>query len=323
MFTRLTEAVGVHEIQFSPSKEFFLDTHSYVSRPPTIELKRADGGLLQILSKANIDALKKELKWTPPEEFVVKADDGKTDLWGLLCKPYDFDPNKKYPVINFVYTNFYPLVPEFGPKYCEDFTKLGFIVFQVWERGTPMRNKEFREVALGKIGRYEIPDNVAALKQLGEKWPYMDLSRVGIHGGSWGGYASTRGLLLAPDVYKVGIAERPYMELYDGAWIELGMGLPQNNPEGYEYGSNLRLAKNLKGKLLLIARTSDISAAFSATMKMVDALIRAGKGKHFELMVLPEATHLGPLLAPYRRYVDEAFARFYIEHLKPDIVEIN
>jgi dipeptidyl aminopeptidase/acylaminoacyl peptidase len=318
-FTRLTDAIGVHSIQFSPSKEFFLDTHSHTVRPPTVELKKANGELLQTLSKANIDALKEELKWVPPEEFVVKAADGKTDLWGLLYKPHDLNPKKKYPVINFVYTNFYPLTPGFGPHYCEEYTKLGFVIFQVWERGSPMRDKEFREVAFGNIGRYEIPDNVAALKQLAEKRPYMDLSRVGIHGGSWGGYASTRALLLAPDVYQVGIAERPYMELYDMAWIELFMGLPENNPEGYEYGSNLRLAKNLKGKLLLEVRTSDISAAFSQTMKMIDAFIRAGKGGHFELMVLPEATHLGPLSPAYRRYVDEARARFYIENLKPDI----
>ncbi|MEE8200430.1 MAG: DPP IV N-terminal domain-containing protein [Candidatus Acidoferrales bacterium] len=220
-FKRLTEETGWHTIQFAPSKEFFLDTHSTVDRPPVVELRRADGTLLQTLSKANIDALK-ELKWSPPEEFVVKAVDGKTDLYGVLYKPYDFDPNKKYPVIDHIYA---------GPQRTnvprtfihwpvpQALAQLGFIVFGVDARGTPGRGKEFQDVVYGHFGRHEIPDHVATLQQLAEKRPYMDLSRAGIYGYSWGGYFTIRAMLLAPDVYHVGIAGSPPVDAYTGATI--------------------------------------------------------------------------------------------------------
>ena len=315
-FTRLTEATGWHTIQFAPSKEFFLDTHSTVDRPPAVELRRADGTLLQTLSKANIDALK-ELKWSPPEEFMVKAPDGKTDLYGVLYKPYDFDPNKKYPVIDHIYA---------GPQRTnvprtfihwpvpQALAQLGFIVFMVDARGTPGRGKEFQDVVYGNFGRHEIPDHVAAVEQLAEKRPYMDLSRVGIFGHSWGGYFTIRALLLAPDVYHVGVASAPAVALSDfRRSVEPYMGLPQNNKDAYEYGSNLRLAGKLKGKLLLIHGTGDDDVPFSTTIKMVEALIRAGKPH--DLIVLPEQHHQFTGIS--RTYVREAIRRYFQEHLKP------
>lgn len=155
-FKQLTQAPGQHTpfrrrgirtpegIQFPPSREFFLDTHSNVDRPPAVELRRADGTLLQTLSKANVDALISELKWRPPEEFVVKAEDGKTDLYGVLYKPYDFDPNKKYPVIEVIYGGWHTaLVPHtFIPwgmvTRAQALAQQGFITFIVDARGTPL-----------------------------------------------------------------------------------------------------------------------------------------------------------------------------------------
>ncbi len=320
-FTRLTEATGQHAIQFAPSKEFFLDTHSSVDRPPIVELRRADGTLLQTLAKANIDALK-DLQWRPPEVFVVKAADGKTDLWGVLYKPYDFDPNKKYPVIEVIYggaaevphTFTHPHGFDFHAEHGQALAQLGFIAFQadnraIWGRE---RGKEFRNVIYGNIGRHEIPDHVVTLKQLAAKRPYMDLSRVGIFGHSWGGSFTIRALLLAPDVYHVGIASAGGGDLYEGEHLIVWMmGLPQNNKEGYEYGSNLRLAGNLEGKLLLIHGTSDVIGPFSQTMKMVEALIRAGKP--YDLLVLPGRGHS----SQGRTYVREAVRRYFQEHLKP------
>ena len=320
-FTRLTQATGWHGIQFSPSKEFFLDTHSTPARPLVVELRRADGTLLQTLSRANIDALKEELQWSPPEEFVVKAADGKTDLYGLLYKPYDFDPNKKYPVIDWIYAGaqgnlVWPTFTAHWPVvHAQALAQLGFVTFLVDGRGTPKRGKAFQDLVYGNLGRYEIPDHVATLKQLAAQRPYIDLSRVGIYGYSAGGYNTLRALLLAPDVYHVGIAgggssgrggHSRYKERY--------MGLPQTNKEGYEYGSNLRLAGNLKGKLLLIIGTSD--PRFSGDMKMVEALIRAGKP--YDLLVFPEQPHATsewPTVS--MRYMQEAIRRYFQEHLKP------
>ena len=330
-FTRLTEATGQHDlqlfgdvilqIQFSPSKQFFLDTHSSVDRPPAVELRSADGKLLQILSKANIDALK-ELKWSPPEEFVVKAADGKTDLYGVLYKPYDFDPKKKYPVIDRIYGNpwvavvsrtFTPAGPAF---YAQALAQLGFIVFMVDGRGTPERSKEFHDADYGNWGRSVIPDHVAALKQLAEERPYMDLSRVGIFGHSAGGGMTIRAMLVAPEIYHVGVASAagpgPCQNI-GGILFESYIGLPQNNIQGYDSACLLRLAGNLKGKLLLITMTSDVGAPIGAIMKLLEAFIRAGKP--YDLILLPEQGH-SPSGAS-RTYRSDAIRRYFQEHLKP------
>ena len=331
-FTRLTQATGQHgrwrrlgvspPIEFAPSKEFFLDTHSSTDRPPAVELRRADGTLLQTLSKANIDALKAELKWKPPEEFVVKAADGKTDLYGVLYKPYDFDPNKKYPVIDRIYGGPYAVwVPRTFMQnwwYVPDpqaLAQLGFIVLVVDGRGTAERGKAFQDVIYGNIGRYEIPDHVAALKQLAEKRPYMDLSRVGVYGWSWGGYTTIRAMLQAPDVYHVGIAGNADGVRYEHSYDDVRyMGLPQKNKAAYDYASNIRLAGNLRGKLLLIQSTGDTHGTFGWTMKLVEAFIRAGKP--YDLIVVPDQPHLF-FTGPSYRYVLDAHRRYFQEHLKP------
>ncbi len=320
-FTRVTEATGQHAIQFAPSKQFFLDTHSSTDRPPVVELRRADGTLLQTLWKANIDALKAELKWKPPEEFVVKAADGKTDLYGVLYKPHDFDPNKKYPVIDNISGRPHSVyVPRafiqnwWGFPEPQALAQLGFIVFVVDGRGTAERGKEFQDVVYGNIGRYEIPDHVAALKQLAGKRPYMDLSRVGVYGLSWRGYTTIRAMLQAPDVYHVGIAMNADGERYDHSYGEVAyMGLPQKNKAAYEYASNIRLAGNLKGKLLLIQSTGDMHGTFGWTMKLVEAFIRAGKP--YDLIVLPEQGHR--FTGKSAAYAQEAIRRYFQEHLKP------
>ena len=333
-FTRLTEAPGQHDlqifgrfhhrVQFAPSMQFFLDAHSSVDRPPAVELRRADGTLLQTLSKANTDGLK-DLKWIPPEEFVVKAANGKTDLYGVLYKPYDFDPNKKYPVIEHIYGGM-SIVPrtftdrperEDGGVWSHAMAQLGFITFIVDGRGPyigGVRGREFDSVTYGTWGRYEIPDHVATLKQLAEKRPYMDLTRVGIKGNSMGGYYAIRAMLQAPDVYYVGIAVAPITDLYEHP-NHGQLGPPETNKEAYEYASILLLAGNLKGKLLLIHGTSDVEVPFSHTMRMVDALNRADK--RYDLIVLPGWGHWYPDTEQWERYRLEAYRRYFQEHLKP------
>ncbi len=317
-FTQLTETSGQHYVSVAPSKEFFEEWNSSVDRPGAMELRRADGKLLQTLSKDNVNGLK-ELKWRPPEEFVVKAADGKTDLYGVLYTPYDFDPNKKYPVIDFIYAGPQAaVVPQFFMgnwfRGAQAMAQLGFVTFVVDGRGTPDRGKAFQDVVYGNLGRYEIPDHVATLKQLAEKRPYMDLNRVGITGYSWGGHFALRAMLLAPEVYHVGVAGAGDTDLYNHLPndVEPWLGQPQKNKEAYDYGSNYWLAGNLEGKLLLIHGTSDDNVPFSVTMRMVDALIRAGK--FFDLIVLPEENHGSVARSTYVR---DATRRYFQEHLKP------
>jgi dipeptidyl aminopeptidase/acylaminoacyl peptidase len=320
-FSVITDPAGDHwPVQFSPSKRFFLNTYSTATRPPVTEVRRSDGVLLQTLTQADISALEKQLHWQTPEPFAVKAVDGETDLYGVLYKPFDFDSTERYPVIEYIYGGpFGKVVP---PAFWQHplplaWAQLGFIVFSVDGRGTPERSKAFQDVTYGNLGRYEIPDHVAALEQVAADRPYMDLDRVGIVGASFGGYLATRALLLAPDVYNVGVAVCPGADLYVNATaLEQYMGLPEDNAEGYAYTSNAPLAEHLKGKLLIIHGTSDVNSPISQTMKMVDALIHAGKP--VELIVLPNQDHwILRAPGPHGEYARDAIRRYLLEHLKP------
>jgi len=317
-FKRLTEATGQHDIQFSPSKRFFLDVHSTVVRPPMTELREADGALLQILSRADISDLQ-ELDWKPPEEFVSKAADGETDLHGVLFKPYDFNPNRKYPVIEYIYGGWWTTrVPRTfsgarGHAMMQALSQLGFIVFMIDSRGTPGRSKAFQDVGHHGGERHVIPDHEAVLRELAARRPYMDLSRVGIYGHSNGGFFTIRALLLAPDTYHVGVASASMVDLEDTDLGESWNGLPANNQEAYLLASNTRLAGNLKGKLLLAHGTSDRIVPFEQTMKMVEALIEADKP--FDLLVLPEDGH--GFSGSSRRYFNEVRRKYFQKHLKP------
>ncbi len=323
-FTRLTEAAGQHDIQFAPSGQFFIDRHSSVDRAPAVQLRSADGKLLQTLATVNVDALT-GLNWKPPEEFLVKAADGKADLYGVLYKPYNFDPDKKYPVILYagavVRTFTGNGERENQPVWPQAIAQLGFITFTVDVRD-PMpslsRGGEFDRVAAGTFGRYEVPDYAAALKGLAAERPYMDLSRVGVLGLSRGGYHAIRAMLQAPDVFHVGVAVAGITDSY-GHPNFFALGSPQSNKEAFEYASNLPLAGNLKGRLLLIHGTHDISVPFSHTMKMIDALTRAGKP--YDLIILPGWDHWGDYSGRgnelLERYRLEAIRRYFQGHLKP------
>jgi len=335
-FTRLTEASANHDstrwvwrdyrqtIRFSPSKEFFLDTYSTVNRPPVVELRKADGTLLQTLSRANIDKLREELEWNPLEKFVVQAADGKTALYGVLFKPYDFDSNKKYPVIEFVhYDEIVPrtFISNLTSWHAQALANQGFILFMVDGRGTGGRGKKFWETFYGD-GFYGISsvDHVATLLQLAQKRPYMDLDRVGVYGISGGGGPALLAMLQAPEIYKVGVIGEPCdldpFEM-EPRWIEPLLGLPQDNPEGYHRASLLKLAENLKGKLLLIHGTSDEACPCYNTIKTVEALIRASKP--FDLLIFPEENHdFGRMPENWPYYLDSV-RRYFVEHLKPEI----
>ncbi|MDQ1806238.1 DPP IV N-terminal domain-containing protein [Chryseobacterium sp. CKR4-1] len=314
---RLTPAPGIHTYsQFSPSGKYFLDTHSSPDTAPAVELRTTDGKWLQQVHQADITKLQK-IGFRAPEIFKAKAADGITDLYGIMYKPYDFDPSKKYPVVEMVYAGpFINIVPHrFGPTtslsvQAQALAQLGYITVMMDTRGTVERSKAFQDAVYRNIGRYEIADRVAVFRQLGEKYSYMDMKRVGICGHSWGGYFAIRAMQMAPDLYKVGIASAPG-ELTEGAEInEPYMGLPEDNKEGYEWGTNTNHAANLKGKLLLIHGTSDINAPLSTTIRMIDALTKAGK--RYDLILVPGKGHD----IESEDYVNDAIRRYFEENLK-------
>jgi dipeptidyl aminopeptidase/acylaminoacyl peptidase len=315
-FARLTEGDGQHTVTLSPSKQYFVDNHSSIDRPPASELRSADGKLLQRLDRANVAALA-EIHWKAPEEFVVKAADGVTDLYGVLYKPYDFDPSRKYPIIDFIYNG--PQTTWVGRSFTDShhispqsIAQLGFITFSVDGRGTVERGKAFQDVVYRNWGRNEIPDHVATLKQLAASRPYIDADRAGITGGSWGGYMTVRAMVLAPEVYKVGVSNVPVVDLYDHSTVcESYMDLLERNREGYEYASSIRLADKLRGKLLLAAGTLDVNATFAAPIKMVEALTRANKP--YDLIIMPDQNHW--FAGASQRYYLNALRRYFEDHL--------
>ena len=343
-FRRLTEASGEHgpaaflgsgtSIRFSPSKKYFLDPYSSPSRPPKVELRKADRTLLRVLAEANTDGLK-GMKWSPPEEFVVKAADKKTDIYGILYKPYDFDPNKKYPVIDNIYGGpqvavvprvFSLELGETPVTQAQALAQMGFVVFILDARGTPERSKSFQDAVYGNFGRNEIPDHTAALHQLAAERPYMDLSRVGIFGRSWGGTFTLRAMFTAPDVYHVGVALSPIPDPSRAGFLhEIYLGLPADNAEAYKAADSTPLAAHLKGKLLIVHGTLDAGCRTALQMQLAEALIRAGK--FFDLIMLPERGHgltyseliIGSTPEDMREeemYALEATKRYFVEHLR-------
>jgi dipeptidyl aminopeptidase/acylaminoacyl peptidase len=323
-FKRLTEATGgLHQVGISPSMRYFLDTHESVSRPPVTELRAADGRLILTVATTDTTALA-GLKWSPPEEFVVKAADGVTDIHGLLFKPYDFDRSRSYPVIGYIYNgpNGIYVQKSFTSHAnrnleAQALAQLGFITFLVDGRGTPARGKAFLDVVYQGIGKHEVPDHVATLKQLARERPYMDLGRVGVLGMQWpGSYLGIRAMVTASDVYHVGIVRLSATADISGFPAELVepyMGLPQDNQAAYEAASSLPLAKNLKGKLLIFTEATETIAPWSDVMKTLAAFNQAEKP--YDLVVWPER----PKGVNYRNYYMNLFRRYFTEHLRPEV----
>ena len=318
-FTALTSAPGQHQPVFSSSGNFFIDSYSSLTQPHTIELRRADGALVKGLAQASTAALA-AVGYTPPEPFRVKAADGTTDLHGVLYRPANFDSAKRYPIIDYIYAGPFEAVHQttYAPatgmhRISATLAQMGFIVAMVDARGTPGRGKAFQDANYGRIGQgeVEIPDHVAALRAVARSRPYIDTTRAGIVGHSWGGYFALNGMLTAPDFYKVGYAGAPG-DLTEAASInEPNMGLPTSNRAGYDAGSNVARASALRGKLKIMHGTSDVMAPLSTTMRMTQALIDANKT--FDLLIMPGQPH-GPTGAA-GRYYREDVRRFMATHL--------
>lgn len=295
----LTPEPANHTITLSPDGTRFVDSWSTPVDPPVAVLRDADSGAtIAPIATADISRLK-AAGWVPPVPFTVKARDGKTDLYGLMFKPTGFDASKQYPVVDYVYPG--PQVGSVGSRSFsaargdhQALAELGFVVVLIDGMGTPYRSKAFHDGYAGDIADNTLPDQVAGLKELGARNPWMDLGRVGIWGHSGGGNATAGAMFHYPDFFKVGWAESGNHENrnYEDDWAEKWQGLLETKADGttnYDSQANWAFAKNLKGKLMLTHGLMDDNVPPTSTLLVVDALIKANKD--FDLLLLPNARH--------------------------------
>nr|WP_239537532.1 S9 family peptidase [Dyella mobilis] len=290
----LTPEPADHLISMSDDGKYFVDSYSTTSTPPVAVLRDAnDGRVVSTVAKADITRLL-ATGWQPPEQFTVKARDGKTDLYGLMFKPTHFDPQKKYPIVDYVYPG-----PQTGsvdsfafrPSHYDNqsLAELGFVVVALNGMGTPWRSKAFHDTWYGNMGDNTLPDQVTAIKQLGQRYPWIDLDRVGVWGHSGGGNTTADAMFRYPDFFKVGWAESGNHDNreYEDDWGEKYQGLLVGN--NYDNQANQLIAKNLKGKLMLVHGSIDDNVPPYSTLLVVDALIKANKD--FDMLLLPNEHH--------------------------------
>ncbi len=327
----LTPEQSHHAISWSAQSDYFLDTYSTPVDPPVSVIRNADGGVVMELEQASTDKLLAS-GWVAPIPFTVKARDLQTDLFGLLYKPSNFNADLRYPVLNYLYPG--PQGNSVGTRAFrasrndkQALAELGFIVVEVDAMGTPARSKSFHDAYYGDMGDNGLPDQIAAIRQLGAQNPWMDLDRVGIWGHSGGGFASTAGILRYPDFYKVAVSSAGNHDNrnYEDDWGEKWQGLLVTYPEAdsaaatdepmvpktnYDNQANQLLAANLKGKLLLAHGLMDDNVHPSNTLLVVEALIEADKD--FDLLLLPSASHgFGN-----RRYFMKRRWDYFVQHLQ-------
>jgi dipeptidyl aminopeptidase/acylaminoacyl peptidase len=328
----LTPEPADHKVMLSPDGMQFVDSYSTPSTPPVAVLRSsADGSVKLDVARADITRLRAN-GWQPPEAITVKARDGKTDLYGLLFKPTHFDASKKYPVVDYIYPG--PQTGSVGGRSFEAarrdhqaLAELGFIVVAIDGLGTPWRSKSFHDAFGGDIGDNTLPDQVAALRELGKRHPWIDLERVGIWGHSGGGYATADAMFTYPDVFKVGISESGNHDNrnYEDDWAEKWQGLEHKDKDGrssYDAQANQNRAANLKGHLLLAHGLMDDNVPPSNTLLVVDALVKANKD--FDLVVFPNARHGYGVDAPYmmrRRW--DYFVRWLQDAVPPAQYEMK
>ena len=294
----LTPEDANHEVSFSPSGRYFTDSYSRPDVPPVAVVRDDTGKLVAQLEKADISKLL-AAGWKPPVSITVKARDGQTDLYGLMFQPTNLDRSRKYPIINHIYPG-----PQTGSVGSRSFSaargdaqalaELGFVVVEVDGMGTPWRSKKFHEAYYGDMGDNTLPDQVAAMKQLAQRYPWIDIDRAGIYGHSGGGYATADAMFRYPDFFKVGISEAGNHDNreYEDDWGEKWEGLLRKNPDGttnYDNQANENVAKNLKGHLLLAHGTMDNNVPPYNTLLVVNELIKANKD--FDLLLLPNRNH--------------------------------
>lgn len=313
--TRLTLLPGQHLIGLSPSCAYYLDRHGSLDRDLATDLHRIDGTHVRSfpIHVANTSS--------DPDvrEIVLRAADGQTELWGILVVPSSpSSQSDRYPVVDLIYNG--PFVT-WSPRTRYEalnglpgmFARAGIAALVIDGRGTPERGKTFQDMAYRGFGTHEVDDHVSALKELCDRYRFLDPNRVGICGGSWGGYMSIRAILKFPEIYKVAVATNPVHNFIDhpAAAIEPYMGLPDQNPRGFEEASNLPLASALRGRLLIVHGTADRNAPLIGTMKMIAELIQ--HQKEFDLVLFPDEGH--QFTGKIQSYWLERLIKYFLEHL--------
>jgi dipeptidyl aminopeptidase/acylaminoacyl peptidase len=301
-FVSLTPDNGTHSVQISPDGKYVIDTFSQPDVAPETTLRDGTtGALIMPLEKADISKLL-ATGWKPPMQIKMTAADGKTDIYGMLFRPTNFDPSKKYPIINQAYPG-----PQSGSVGSRAFTaargdkqalaELGFIVVSIDGTGTPNRSKAYTDAYYGAMGRHNtIPDQIAGMKELAKKYPWIDIDKAAMWGHSGGGFITADALLRAPynDFFKVGISESGNHDQrqYEDDWGERYQGPLVKNPDGtdnYTIEATQTQAAGLKGHLLLIHGTMDANVPPYNTLLVADALIKADKD--FDMLLIPNSGH--------------------------------
>jgi dipeptidyl-peptidase 4 len=296
--TLLTPEDADHEISLAPSGKYFIDSYSKPDVPPVTMLRDLNGKNIITLETADITRLRAN-GWKPPMPITVKARDGKTDLYGLMYVPTNLDRTKKYPIVNHIYPG--PQTGSVGGRSfspsrgdAQSLAELGFIVVEIDGMGTPWRSKSFHDAYYGHMGDNTLPDQVAGMKELAGRYPWIDINRAGIYGHSGGGFAAADAMFRYPDFFKVGISEAGNHDQreYEDDWGERYQGLlarTSDASDNYAPEANQVLAKNLKGKLLLAHGTMDDNVPPYNTLLVVNELMKANKD--FDFILLPNRAH--------------------------------
>jgi len=328
--TLITPEDAHHDIRFSPSGKYFVDTYSRIEKPPVTVLRTVpDGRIVRKLEEADVSRLA-AIGWRPGKVFTVKARDGITDIHGVMYLPTNVDSSKKYPIIDHIYPG--PQVGSVGAWSFKNggeafsLAELGFVVIQLDHLGTPFRSKAFHDNYYGNFGDNGLPDHITAIKQLASRYPFIDVDRVGIFGHSGGGFASTDAILRYPDFFKVAVsgAGNHDNRSYNIYWAEKYQGLMNRDTlrktDNFENSANKTLAKNLKGRLLLMHGDMDDNVHPANTIQLVDELIKANRT--FDLIMAPNRAH--GLNEPYfirRRW--DYFVQYLMGATPPDNYEIT
>jgi dipeptidyl aminopeptidase/acylaminoacyl peptidase len=297
----------------SPDGHYVVYNYSRIDLPTRLAIRRvADATLVAEVDQCDDSALR-AAGWKPPESFTVKAADGRTDLWGTIYRPSDFDPNKRYPIIDAQYAspltavvphNFYTAFRGLQPLAPASYAELGFIVISVDARGTTYRSAAYSQARYGELNLAGLDDHIAAITALARTRPYLDINRVGIIGHSYGGFVALRGVLEFPDFFKVAISSAAMVDT-QGMYADYHWSAFQGAPR-YSDGSPWRpmpgevpanwarlnassLAANLRGKLLIQIGALDENVPPGQVLQFVDALTKANKD--FDLLYLPARDH--------------------------------
>jgi len=285
----LTDERTAHQVKISPAGNGFLDMATSYDMPPRTTVCDANGKVLDVLAECDLEKIKKTGAKLV-ERFTFKAADGKTDVYGYLMKPSNFDPKKKYPLLISTYAG-----PNDGTDmekflFPDPITELGYVTAWIDSRGSGWRGRAFKEVVLHHLGGPEVDDQAAGARSLAQR-AYIDPKRIGIYGTSYGGYTSLMAILRYPDVFHAASASSPAVDWhdYDTIYTERYMGLPSEQVEAYKTTSLLPYAKNLKGHVLLYFGTSDDNVHPAQMFKFVHALDEAGKS--YEMAIGPDEGH--------------------------------